>query len=191
MFFSMISNRRKQMVIVDKRVRLLSEVIQSIRAVKLYAYEAFFGDKVMDLRRKELEMLRKNGVNRAFMFSTITFVPTLATVRMSRCKAFPSFHLELTGCAVTFVTYSLSGHDLNPAIIFSGLQYFNIIKTPITFLPLALTATTDAIVGIGELKPGVTPAYPWRSYRQDAPIRRAQARYCNRHILKIRHRRPG
>jgi len=51
---------------------------------------------------------------------------------------------------VTFVTYSLSGHDLNPAIIFTGLQYFNIIKTPITFLPLALTATTDAVVGIGK-----------------------------------------
>ena len=58
--------------------------------------------------------------------------------------------MEVTGCPVTFVTYSLSGHDLNPAIIFSGLQYFNIIKTPITFLPLALTATTDAVVGIGE-----------------------------------------
>jgi ATP-binding cassette subfamily C (CFTR/MRP) protein 1 len=80
MFFSMINNRRKQMVVVDKRVRLLSEVIGSIRAVKLYAYEAFFGDKVMELRREELEMLRRNGANRAVMFSTITFVPTLATV---------------------------------------------------------------------------------------------------------------
>ena len=68
------------MVIVDSRVRLLSEVINNIRAVKLYAYEAFFGEKVSELRRQELEMLRRNGVNRAVMFSTLSFVPTLATV---------------------------------------------------------------------------------------------------------------
>ena len=50
---------------------------------------------------------------------------------------------------MTFVTYSLSGHSLNPAIIFTSLQFFNIIKNPITFLPLALTACTDAVVGMG------------------------------------------
>lgn len=81
MFFNMISTRRKQITVVDKRVRLLSEVISNIRAVKLYSYEAFFGEKVTELRTEELDMLRKNGANRAIMFSSAQFVPVLAIIR--------------------------------------------------------------------------------------------------------------
>lgn len=43
---------------------------------------------------------------------------------------------------VTFITYGLSGHDLDPATIFTGLQFFNVLKTPIAFLPMALTAVS-------------------------------------------------
>jgi len=68
------------MVVVDKRVRLLSEVINNIRAVKLFAFEAFFGERVTQLRRQELDKLRANGLNRSFMFSTVTLVPTMAIV---------------------------------------------------------------------------------------------------------------
>jgi hypothetical protein len=53
--------------------------------------------------------------------------------------------------SVTFVTYGLSGHPLNAAIIFSGLQYFNVLKQPISFLPMAFTAVSDAAVAVGEL----------------------------------------
>lgn len=126
MFFSMIKSRRAQLAVVDKRVRLLSEIISSIRAVKLYAYEAFFGEKVMELRRKELEMLRRNGANRAVMFSTLSFVPTLATVCESKDSVCGENSTELA--LVTFITYSLSGHALSAPVIFTGLQYFNIIK---------------------------------------------------------------
>lgn len=117
------------MKIVDTRVRLLTEVINNIRAVKLYAYEVFFGEKVSALRRGELAKIRRNGLNRATMNSSMTFVPILAAV-------------------LTFITYSLSGHDLNPAIIFSGLQYFNILKQPLTMLPMVFTACSDAAVAI-------------------------------------------
>ncbi len=51
---------------------------------------------------------------------------------------------------VTFITYGLSGHQLDAAIIFSGLQYFNVLKQPISFLPMAFTAVSDAAVAIGE-----------------------------------------
>ena len=55
----MITYRQAQMQIVDKRVRLLSEIINNIRAVKLYAYENLFGEKVSHYRRQELAKLRK------------------------------------------------------------------------------------------------------------------------------------
>lgn len=49
---------------------------------------------------------------------------------------------------MTFITYRLTGHSLTPAIIFSGLQYFNVLKTPTAFLPMCFTAISDALVGI-------------------------------------------
>jgi hypothetical protein len=81
MFTQMVKYRQKQLVHVDARVRLLSEVIENIRAVKLYAYGKLFGEQVCELRKSELRELRKNGFNRATMNATMAFIPTLAAVR--------------------------------------------------------------------------------------------------------------
>ncbi|KAL7422108.1 hypothetical protein Q5752_002751 [Cryptotrichosporon argae] len=132
LFVRMITYRQAQMKIVDTRVRMLSEIINNIRAVKLYAYENFFGEKVSKLRAQELAKLRRNGLNRSTMTASSSFVPILAAV-------------------LTFITYSLSGHDLNVATIFSGLQYFNTLKQPITMLPVIFTAVSDAAVAVGRI----------------------------------------
>ncbi|EAL23016.1 hypothetical protein CNBA7830 [Cryptococcus deneoformans B-3501A] len=123
MFAVMVRTRQSQLTYVDARVRLLSETITSIRAVKLFAYVSFFSSKVTELRKKELVFLKKNGFNRASMNATMAFIPTLAAV----CRS------------------------LTPATIFSGLQYFNVLKTPIAFLPMCFTAISDALVGIGRI----------------------------------------
>ncbi|WVQ85784.1 hypothetical protein IAT38_007951 [Cryptococcus sp. DSM 104549] len=132
MFTLMVRTRQSQLTFVDSRVRLLSETITAIRAVKLFAYVSLFCKKVNDLRTQELVYLRRNGFNRALMNAMMAFIPTLAAV-------------------LTFITYGLSGHELNAAVIFSGLQYFNVLKTPIAFLPMCFTAVSDALVGIGRI----------------------------------------
>jgi hypothetical protein len=71
LFSRMIGSRQAQMKIVDQRVRLLSEVMNNIRAIKLYAYESFFGKKLSDYRQRELARLRSNVRNRATMISTM------------------------------------------------------------------------------------------------------------------------
>ncbi|KIR68936.1 cadmium ion transporter [Cryptococcus bacillisporus CA1873] len=129
MFAAMVRISQSQLTYIDARVRLLSEAIASIRAVKLFAYVSFFSNKVTELRKKELVFLKKNGFYRASMNATMAFIPTLADV-------------------LTFITYGLTGHSLTPAIIFSGLQYFNVLKTPIAFLPMCFTAISDVLVGI-------------------------------------------
>nr|ODN90116.1 cadmium ion transporter [Cryptococcus depauperatus CBS 7841] len=129
MFTLMVRTRLSQLAHVDHRVRLLSSTITAIRAVKLFAYVSYFSQKVQELRKKELVFLRRNGLNRAIMNATMAFIPTLAAV-------------------LTFITYYLTGHALAPSIVFSGLQYFNVLKTPIAFLPMCFTAISDALVGI-------------------------------------------
>jgi ATP-binding cassette subfamily C (CFTR/MRP) protein 1 len=46
------------MKFIDKRLRLLSEIFKSIRQIKLYAYEAFFGERIIQVREKELGRLK-------------------------------------------------------------------------------------------------------------------------------------
>ena len=90
MFNRMIMYRQAQMKVVDTRVRLLSEIINNIRAVKLYAYEVIFGERVSVLRRKEMAKLRKNGLNRATMSATSAFIPVLSAVCKPTNQVSPS-----------------------------------------------------------------------------------------------------
>ena len=60
-------------------------------------------------------------------------------------------HRIVTECAVTFVTYSLTGNQLNAAIVFSALQFFNVLRQPISRLPMIIAAATDAIVALGRI----------------------------------------
>lgn len=55
------------------------------------------------------------------MTAIMAFVPILAAI-------------------LTFVTYSLTGHDLDAATIFSSLQLFNAIRSPLTLFPLTAAA---------------------------------------------------
>lgn len=80
MFAKMLSYRSTQQSHVDTRIRLISEVINHIRAVKLYGYQTHFAQAVSGLRRKELEELRRSGFVRAAMAGLGYFIPTLAAV---------------------------------------------------------------------------------------------------------------
>lgn len=80
MFGKLIAYRKTQEEIVDIRVRLLTDVISNIRAVKLYAYERFFGKKVSDLRGQELDKLKSFGLVRSLIMSTFSFLPVAAAV---------------------------------------------------------------------------------------------------------------
>lgn len=104
MFAVMVRTRQSQLTYVDARVRLLSETITSIRAVKLFAYVSFFSSKVTELRKKELVFLKKNGFNRASMNATMAFIPTLAAV----CTLFPlyDFFIPQSGAHTFFLLIS-------------------------------------------------------------------------------------
>jgi ATP-binding cassette subfamily C (CFTR/MRP) protein 1 len=67
----MFSTRQAQLDIVDQRVRLLTEVLNGIRVVKLYAYEAFFGGRIGDLRSQEMGKLKTIAITRAAMTATM------------------------------------------------------------------------------------------------------------------------
>lgn len=128
----MFKQRKKGVKITDKRVRLTNEVLQGIRLIKFYAWEAFYAHQLGELRTAEVRTIRKVAVARAVMIANMVFTPILAAI-------------------LSFITYALSGHSLNVAIIFSALQLFNIIRMPLAFLPLVFAGTADAVVALGRI----------------------------------------
>ncbi|TFY55007.1 hypothetical protein EVJ58_g8525 [Rhodofomes roseus] len=109
----MFQQRSKGVVLTDKRVRTVTEVLQGIRLIKFFGWEEFFEHEV------------------------VTILPVLAAV-------------------LSFITYGLSGHDLNVSIIFTALQYFNIIRQPLMFFPMVVASCTDSIVALGRISDFLT-----------------------------------
>ncbi|KAJ3794827.1 multidrug resistance-associated ABC transporter [Lentinula aff. detonsa] len=123
----MMKQRQKGVKITDSRIRLTTEVLQGIRLLKLYAWEKFYTGKITELRKGELETVRNSLFATAGLFAMVTFVPILASV-------------------LSFITYALSGHDLNVATIFASLQFFNVIQLPLIMLPITLASLSDVFV---------------------------------------------
>lgn len=63
----------------DSRIKLLNEVLNGMKVIKMYAWENPFKDLIMGIRKKELTVLRKYSfLNAAFSF-TWTCAPFLAS----------------------------------------------------------------------------------------------------------------
>ena len=56
-----IKQRAKGVEITDKRVRLTSEVLQGIRLIKMYGWEAFYYQQISNFREKEFETIRNSS----------------------------------------------------------------------------------------------------------------------------------
>ncbi|KAF7321107.1 Multidrug resistance-associated ABC transporter protein [Mycena chlorophos] len=109
------------------RIMFAARLKGCIRLIKYYAWESFYTTQLGNLRAREVRTIRRMAIARAFMIAIITLIPVLASV-------------------LSFITYALTGHDLNIAIIFSSLQFFNIIRMPLAFIPFVLSALSDALV---------------------------------------------
>src|SRR5215471_18339022 len=108
--------RCKSTLFTDARVRLMQEILSSMRAIKVYTWEKSFLSRVNDIRRSELKIVKyllmlKAGINAVSMS-----IPVYASI-------------------LAFMTYSLTGNSLNPANIFSSLTLFNMLRIPLLFLP--------------------------------------------------------
>ena len=53
-----------QMKDKDKRVKLMDEILNGIKVLKLYAWEPSFGDQVLGIRDNEIKSLKNAGILR-------------------------------------------------------------------------------------------------------------------------------
>jgi ATP-binding cassette, subfamily C (CFTR/MRP), member 1 len=129
----LVTKRLKSTKFTDARVRITQEILSSMRVIKYYAWERSFLKKVIDLRETELKIVRFLLLMRAGINAVSMTIPIYASI-------------------LAFVTYSLTGHGLNPANIFSSLTLFNLLRMPLMFLPIVFAACTDAYVSLGRMQ---------------------------------------
>eukprot|EP00741_Cyanophora_paradoxa_P011048 tig00020553_g10680.t1 len=87
----------------------MNELLAAIKLVKLYAWERFFADRVLDARRRQRGHLRDSNL----VGATNRFLGTLVPSAVS---------------LATFAAYSASGHALDAPTAFTCLALFNALR---------------------------------------------------------------
>uniref|UniRef100_A0A8C3KP28 ABC-type glutathione-S-conjugate transporter n=1 Tax=Calidris pygmaea TaxID=425635 RepID=A0A8C3KP28_9CHAR len=115
-----------QMKHKDERAKLTNAILSDIKVIKLYGWEKTFMEKVLGIRKQELQALKK---------SQILFSASLA-----------SFHSSTFLIAfVMFVVYTLvdTTHVLDAQKAFVSLTLINILNTAHSFLPFSINAAVQ------------------------------------------------
>ncbi|KAF8939989.1 hypothetical protein BGZ58_008149 [Dissophora ornata] len=112
----------------DERVRLTSEVLASVKIVKLYGWESAFKKKISGARNVELGVLRRMGALESIM--SVVFASSSVIVSL-----------------VTFATYVTIGKgELTPKIVFVSMTLFDLLHEPVSRLAEGTTDTIGLVV---------------------------------------------
>ncbi|KAJ0051128.1 hypothetical protein NL108_014591 [Boleophthalmus pectinirostris] len=123
-----------QLAFMDGRIKLMTEMVSGMKILKFYAWEEVFQRRVEALREGELGALRS---------SQILYCVSLASFASS------SFLVMLT----VFAVYVLMDQSnvLDAQKIFVSAALINILKTPLSQLPFAISTAAQALVSLKRL----------------------------------------
>ncbi|KAK0862145.1 ATP-binding cassette glutathione S-conjugate transporter ycf1 [Friedmanniomyces endolithicus] len=126
--------QKRQMKNKDARTRLMTEILNNMKSIKLYAWTTAFMNKLNFIRNdQELHTLRKIGAVTAvanFTWSTTPF---------------------LVSCSTFAVFVATQNRPLNTEIVFPALTLFNLLTFPLAVLPMVITAIIEASVAVTRL----------------------------------------
>lgn len=126
--------QKQQMKNKDSRTRLMTEILNNMKSIKLYAWSQAFMKKLNYIRNdQELKTLRKIGAAQAFANFTWSTTPFLVS-----CSTFTVFVLT-------------TDQPLTTEIVFPALTLFNLLTFPLAILPMVITSIIEASVAVGRL----------------------------------------
>nr|AKC34057.1 ABCC1-like protein [Spodoptera litura]AKC34899.1 ABCC1-like protein [Spodoptera litura] len=135
----LIANRVKTLQIrlmkyKDERVKLMNEVLNGIKVLKMYAWEPSFEDQILKIRNKEMNVLKQT----AYLNSATSFIWSCAPFLVS---------LMSFGCFVLVNDTEV----LDSKRAFVALSLFNILRFPLSMLPNVISNVVQTSVGIKRL----------------------------------------
>uniref|UniRef100_A0A2K5NEQ4 Multidrug resistance-associated protein 1 n=1 Tax=Cercocebus atys TaxID=9531 RepID=A0A2K5NEQ4_CERAT len=119
----------------DNRIKLMNEILNGIKVLKLYAWELAFKDKVLAIRQEELKVLKKS----AYLAAVGTFTWVCTPFLVALC---------------TFAVYVTidKNNILDAQKAFVSLALFNILRFPLNILPMVISSIVQASVSLKRLR---------------------------------------
>lgn len=121
-----------QMTKKDERVKVVTEILNGIIVLKLYAWEKSFIKRINSLREDEVNQLR----NYQFLEATQYFAWSTAPLLV----ALASF--------VTFVLIDPANNVIDSQTAFVSLTLFNTMRGPLFLLPFGIASLIQGMVSI-------------------------------------------
>uniref|UniRef100_A0A8B9RB37 ABC transmembrane type-1 domain-containing protein n=1 Tax=Astyanax mexicanus TaxID=7994 RepID=A0A8B9RB37_ASTMX len=119
----------ENMKLKDKRMKIMNEILNGIKILKLYAWEPSFEAQVQDIREQELKVMRKF----AYLSSVSTFIFSCAPALVS---------------LATFAVFVSVSPDniLDAEKAFTSISLFNILRFPLAMLPMLISSMVQTVV---------------------------------------------
>jgi ATP-binding cassette, subfamily C (CFTR/MRP), member 1 len=120
-----------QMKVKDERVKIMNELLNGMKVLKLYAWEPSFEATVLTVRDKEMVVLKQAAVLNSVTYFVWSMAPFLVTL-------------------ASFATFVLVDENnvLTPQIAFVSLTLFNILRFPMAMFPMMITFVMQSWVSI-------------------------------------------
>lgn len=118
----------------DLRIKIMEEIVQGIRVIKMYSWERCFWSKLSDSRRKELRSIRQSLLSRS-LISTLSIFGTVFS------------------CISSFLFYRLVlGKPLTLEVVFPSLAYFVMLNLPLILLPMVINMAVDGRISLQRIQ---------------------------------------
>lgn len=126
--------QKDQMKNKDARSRLINEIVNNMKSIKLYAWGSAFMNKLNYVRNEqELKNLRRIGATQAVANFTWTTAPFFVS-----CSTFAIFVFT-------------QDRPLTVDIVVPALALFNLLTFPLAVLPMVIAALVEASVAVGRI----------------------------------------
>ncbi|KAL4230542.1 Multidrug resistance-associated protein 5 [Mactra antiquata] len=125
--------RAKCVQYTDLRVRRMGEVLNSMKFIKMYAWEKPFTDAIKDVRKFEQKYVLRGTILNGIITSIIPITPTIASV-------------------VTISVYTAAGNDLTASTAFAVIGTMNFLRIIVALLPFALRSYAEAKVSFRRIQ---------------------------------------
>lgn len=155
----------KQMKNKDSRTKLMTEILNNMKSIKLYAWNTAFMNKLNHVRNDlELNTLRKIGATQSVANFTWSSTPFLVS-----CSTFAVFVL-------------INDQPLTTEIVFPALTLFNLLTFPLSILPMVITSIIESSVAVSRL----TSYFTADELQKDAVLYQDAASHTGDESVRIR-----
>ncbi|XP_035029328.1 canalicular multispecific organic anion transporter 1 [Hippoglossus stenolepis] len=119
----------------DKRLKIMNEILNGIKILKLYAWEPSFQTQVESIREEELKVMKKF----AYLSSVSSLIFTCTPVMVS---------------VLSFAVYVLLSPDniLTPEKAFTSITIFNLLRFPLSMMPMVIAMIVQTEVSKDRLE---------------------------------------